>query len=278
MRDSKKGRLDVERNDRWIVVGIAALALAVGGAGIAFAGTSPSSPSPPRHPAAQRRGPRCRQQRRTQRRRRRTSRPTRRLGFWPPRSLWRARRHSPPAEAPQRAGGLGTARTIGRGSVGLGASDADSGGLARPQSCPPAGHPRLPADLAADTDRIRAPSRQRCAGTATDRRLPQHHARRAATRPSPTGPASGQPTTARRATANLVPLASARWPAVHETDTAPASRTPTRRRPTAATPRSRASCRAPTATTVIVGATTPGEWNRLSPTPQRAISSFDATA
>jgi hypothetical protein len=32
------------------------------------------------------------------------------------------------------------------------------------------------------------------------------------------------------------------------------------------------------ATTVIVGATTPGHWNRLSPTLERAITSFDATA
>jgi hypothetical protein len=31
------------------------------------------------------------------------------------------------------------------------------------------------------------------------------------------------------------------------------------------------------ATTVIVGAATPGQWNRLSPTLTRAISSFDAT-
>ena len=36
--------------------------------------------------------------------------------------------------------------------------------------------------------------------------------------------------------------------------------------------------RGATATTVIVGAATPGEWNRLSPTLKRAISSFDASA
>ncbi|HET9121420.1 MAG TPA: hypothetical protein VFN72_12900 [Solirubrobacterales bacterium] len=36
--------------------------------------------------------------------------------------------------------------------------------------------------------------------------------------------------------------------------------------------------RGATATTVIVGATTPGRWNRVSPTLERAISSFQATA
>ena len=36
--------------------------------------------------------------------------------------------------------------------------------------------------------------------------------------------------------------------------------------------------RGATATTVIVGATTPELWDRFSPTLERAISSFDATA
>ena len=111
----RRDDLMLTRTARWIVAGIAALALAVGGAGMALRGTSPSSPSPPpRHPPAQRRGPRCRQQRRTQRRRRRTSSRLAGLGPLSPRSLWWARRHSPPAEAPPATGGLRAARARGR--------------------------------------------------------------------------------------------------------------------------------------------------------------------
>ena len=76
---------------------------------------------------------------------------------------------------------------------------------------------------------------------------------------------------------NLVPLASAgglRFTNGHGSCVKDSYSTSTERRYT------ELACivQGATATTVIVGATTPGEWNRLSPTLRRAISSFDATA